>query len=246
MEYAVTKIIKLSKSIDINYAQSLYLLNLKFGLNENVLIANVDLLKLIELDLVNNNQLTTIGHNLLDIILSDKEEQEVIHNNLYPKLSLASGDIVKDLAKTFLKNLDDKEYKRLSVYTKNPIQIPFLFIFLELFPTADKSKNKIWNEHFETDWDNITLRRISAGSIKKFQKIWKSKDIGLFLLGTYIFITSSRNENNNKFFIKSLENYFKEYDYWYNVAADKLNDYSPKNTISLPKESRHKTNTNVL
>jgi hypothetical protein len=244
MEYAISKIIKLSKSIDINYSQSLYLLNLKFGLNENVLISNTDLLKLVELDLVNNNQLTTIAHSLFDIILSDKDEEITPNKSLYPRLSLHSGNIVKDLAKTFLKNLNDKEHQRLNVYVKNPIQVPFLFIFLELFPTADKSKNKVWNEHFETDWDNVTLRRISPGSIKKFNQIWKSKDIGLFLLGTYMFIVSSRNDNSNKYFIKSLENYFKEYEYWYNLAQEKL-DENKVNSLSK-KESVHKTNTNLL
>jgi hypothetical protein len=247
MEYAINKILKLAKSIQINYNQALYLLSLKFNPNEIVIINNVDILKLIELELVQSNKLTVTGENLLNVIL--KDDIKSIDNSdkyLYPKISSESGVIIKDLAKVFLKDrLDEKEYTRLSLHIKNPVQVPFFFLFLELFPTADKNKNKVWDEHFQTEWDNVTLKRISPGSVKKFEQIWKFKDIGLFLLGTYMFIASSRNEKTNKYFIKSLENYFKEYEHWYNLAGEKIEDYSKAN-ISKQKESIYKTNTNVL
>jgi hypothetical protein len=249
MQVALNNVIKLSKSIEINYNQSLYLWSIKFDLNESVVISNTDMLKLVELGLVEFNKLTSVGHELLDIIIKDDVEQTNdvdITKALYPKLNRLSGEAVKELANNFLKNkLNKQEVSRILAYTKNIYQVPFIYIFLEMFPTSDADKNKDWNEHFDTEWDNVTLRKISRGTVKKFQAIWKSKDIGVFLVGTYLFIMSSRNDKTNKFFIKSIENYLKEYEHWYYLALDKL-EKSERIKASDKIREINKSNTNIL
>lgn len=248
MQIALNNVIKLSKAIDINYNQSLYLWSIKFDLVETINISNTDILKLVELNLIEFNKLTSIGHELLDLMLKEETvvENTEVKKALYPKLTPMSGLAVKELANSFLKNkLNKQEVSRISTYTKNIYQVPFLYIFLELFPTSDASKNKDWNQHFDTEWDNVTLRKISRGTVKKFQSIWKSKDIGVFLVGTYLFIMSSRNDKTNKFFIKSIENYLNEYEHWYYLALEKLEN-SERIKASDKVREINKSNTNIL
>jgi len=248
MQTSINKIISLASSIEISYLQSLYLWSLRYDPYTSVIIDKISLVKLTELDLVKSNKLTQLGNNLLDKIENSNpnttEEKSSIVDNKLPKLSKDSGEIVKELAGIFLKNkLNSKEIERIQAYTKNDFQVPFLFLFLELFPTSENSKNKDWNEHFQFEWDNVTLRRLTRGTVNKFQSIWKTKDIGIFLFGTYLFIRESRNDSNGKYFIKNIENYFKEYDFWYNTAEDRLT----KEVIKDQKINKDNySNTNIL
>ena len=93
-------------------------------------------------------------------------------------------------------------------------------MFLQMFPTSDPNKNKAWEKTFGKNASGVTLRRLTKGTARKFQDIWKRKDIGLFLTGTYLCIQQSYNADKNAFFVKNMENYLSEWEYWYNMAED--------------------------
>jgi hypothetical protein len=222
MKELIEGVINVSKSSKLTCNQALFLI----ACNNNIFnidIPSEELLELIQRGYIKNNSLTELGINVLTKKINKTKENEKILNNLYPILTEDTGEITKRLAKHFLGNrLTAEEFSKISDYTSNQIMIPFIFIFLEMFPTANKTKNVAWNKHFDTTWDNVTLRRISNGTVRSLEKIWKKKDIGLFLLGTYLFIKGSYNESSGKYFIKNIENYLEEHDHWYNEANDLL------------------------
>jgi hypothetical protein len=175
-----------------------------------------------------------------DCCLNDKPV-EPLHKDLYQAflnriqapvstsiiLTRASGDILKDIASKLM----DKSFfatlpGTLKVYKEDKLSGTLLHLFLSLFPTADAEKNSAWNTCFQTTWNNVTLRRISPGAVTKFKKIIKSKDIGLFIFGTYLFIINSYNAGRNTYFVKNIDNYFKEYDHWYDVAKETLSKHT--------------------
>lgn len=237
------KLVKTANAININISQAFYLWALKEGLSLKVDISRNDLSFLVNLDLVNGDRLSKTGEDFLNSIEFEHNSSLEINGNL-PKLNSQTGEIVKRLAIHFLGNrLTEKEFSKLSAYVKNDLQVPFFFMFFEMFPTADSKKNEAWDKHFGATWDNVTLRKVTAGSIKKLNKIWKSKDFGIFLLGTHMFIQESFNENSGKYFIKSIENYFKEYQHWYDTAEEQLNQGKLDHIV---KESKTKTNTFIL
>lgn len=96
-------------------------------------------------------------------------------------------------------------------------------IFLYMFPSSDNFKNKYnrkWEHHF---FDNFSysgprLRVRSKSTATAFKKIVKTKDMGIFLYGTYLYIKSCIREN--KAYIKSITNYTKEYHEWYDEAEE--------------------------
>lgn len=101
-------------------------------------------------------------------------------------------------------------------------------IFLYLFPIKGKSNRK-WERHFTSfEYNGPRLRLRSAASGRKFKNMAKKYDMGAFLYGTYLFIKSGCKEN--KTFIKSVNNYLKEFQEWYDEAlvaikkADSIED----------------------
>lgn len=89
-------------------------------------------------------------------------------------------------------------------------------IFLFLFPIESKTNRK-WERHFLShEYKGPRLRLRSAATGKKFKQIAKTKDMGAFLYGTYLFIKSGIREN--KTYIKSIKHYLTEYEEWYDEA----------------------------
>lgn len=215
----------ISVSLDVSVNQSLYLVSLKEGMN-NVTIDSSELINLIENGHVTGNSITP--ETLVDIntickvntVASVKKQTGVV----YPKLTAETAEITKKLAKHFLGDmLTGVEFGRIESYVpNNVIQVPFLFMFMQMFPSSVKGKNKHWDKKFAHEWDNVTLRRLSVGTANKFKQIWKTRDIGLFLLGTYLFIQNSYDAASGKFFLKSIEKYLNEYQTWYETAEDNL------------------------
>jgi len=217
MKNTIEKILLTSSHMSLN--QAVYLWAVRFECNlPNIL--PLELKELVEMNYIKGQKVTNECLRFLDSL---ENTLNTYVDESYPILTKSSGDGVKRLAVHFLKdNLNAKEFNRILDYTKKPLQVPFLYIFMEMFPTSDNAKNSDWNSHFDTKWDNVTLRKLSVGTVKKFQTIWKKKDIGIFLLGTYMFIKESYNESSGKYYIKSIENYMAEYDHWYNVAEESM------------------------
>lgn len=94
-------------------------------------------------------------------------------------------------------------------------------IFLFMFPVAGEY-NKKWERHFfeKFEYKGARLRVRSKGTATAFKRIVKTKDMGIFLYGTYLFIKSCIREN--KTFVKTISNYTKEYQEWYDEAAEQI------------------------
>jgi len=248
MKESIERIISLKKSLKINSTESLFL----FATNENIDgidISADEVLNLVSRGLFKSGKLTEEA--LLIINNDDKVKPlEVVgptNNPQLPKLNPTSAAIVKRLATHFIaKGIPMKEIDKLNSYSSNKLSLPFMYLFLEMFPTKDKSKNKAWEKHFGSEWDNVTLRRITNGTARKFASIWKTKDIGLFLLGTYIFIKSSFNEKSGKYFVKNIENYLAEYQHWYEEASDMLEKGELEQFTKQYKVKSENNNTTVL
>lgn len=103
-------------------------------------------------------------------------------------------------------------------------------IFLFMFP-IEGDTNKRWEKHFNNSfvYHGARLRVRTRGSGSAFKKIARKKDMGIFLYATYLFIKSSIREN--KAYVKTISNYLREYDEWYNEAEIKIK--KAKNLDSL-------------
>lgn len=164
-----------------------------------------------------NNKLvlTTKGEQFLALI----DNKATIKDQFIPLITPMSGKFIKTIAKELFKDKYTEEVaKKMTQYIKNPLLSPFFFLFLEIFPTADPKKNKDWERLFNSEYQGVTLRKATEGTAKKFEKIARTKDIGIFLAGAYQHILQSYNSNNKQYYPKALENFFREWEYWYDNA----------------------------
>lgn len=237
MKKSIDNIVRVKKGLKVNINQSVYLLSIQIGLT-TVDICNEDLIDLINRDLVHGNKLTQTS---LEVI---NTASKVKLSNTLPQLSVESGQIVKKLAKHFISDdLTDRAFSKTEAYFPNNIyQVPFFFMFMQMFPSIDPTQNVAWEKKFKHRWCTPTLRRYSIGSVRKFQTIWKTKDIGIFLLGTYMFIQESYDPERDKFFIKKIENYLKEYQHWYDMAEEMVSS----GKLDHLTQQQHKSNTFII
>jgi hypothetical protein len=77
-----------------------------------------------------------------------------------------------------------------------------------MFPIEGEN-NKRWEKHFNNNFPyrGVRLRLRSKGTAGLFKKAVKTKDMGVFLYATYLFVKSSVREN--KSYVKSVTNYLK-------------------------------------
>jgi len=247
IKQTIQKIEKFSKDNKINFSQTLFLFSVYSGIYTCDIDAD-NLLNLVSKGFMNGNELANKTIQLIEQSnkLENVDIEEVAINSNFPKLTFETAAITKRLAVHFLGDmLKGVEYRKYSEYVSDPIQLPFFFIFMQMFPSSDKTKNIHWNKHFESEWDNVTLRRASPSIIRKFKEIYKSKDMGLFILGTYLFIKASYNKEKGKYFVKSIDNYLKEYKNWYEEASEIMNRGELSHLINV--RNRHSTtNTTVI
>jgi len=245
MKEVIDILINIKEELKVNANQALFLAAVK----ENIFTIDLpseDLLDLIKRGFMKGNKVTIETLNLIDQCCNKVEKVKINPN--YPKLTKNTGDIAKRLAIKFLGDrLTNKEFNRVNNYCKsNPLMVPFLFMFLEMFPTSDPIKNRSWNKNFKTEWDGVTLRRLTVGTANKIKQIWKTKDIGLFLLGTYIFIKHSYSNDSDKYFVKKIENYLMEYQSWYEMAEDMLDNGQLDHLLSGSNAGKKNSNTTVI
>ena len=241
----ITELVSNAAEVNISNNQILYLFMLKHNIN-NRDISNEELLELVSVGYIHQGKLTDLGNKVLEIRPKVVNTECKSLDATLPKLTLDTSNIVKRLAGHFLGDMfKGKEYKRYNEDCGNPIMAPFFFIFMNMFPSSNTDSNKHWNKHFDTVWTNVNLRRVTTMTVKNFKKNWKSKDIGLFLLGTYLFIKGSHNQEKNVYFVKSLENFWKESDYWYEMAEDLL-EKGELNSFTRPQKPQHQSNQFVI
>tara|TARA_R110000765_G_scaffold161243_1_gene265623 strand:+ start:217 stop:960 length:744 start_codon:yes stop_codon:yes gene_type:complete len=225
MRETIERIVNIAEILEVSSNQSLFLLAHKYGMRATD-ISTKDLTELVNRGYIDGQTITELA--LSDIDLALAEEVKVVkkkkkRDTTLPILTKETGQLVKLLSKRFLNtSLTAREFDRLLSYNKNHVAIPFMYIFLQMFPSADAKKNKVWNKVFKTTWTGVTLRRMTVGTSKKLKKIWETKDQGIFLLGTFLFIQQSYSSKGDAYFIKSIAHYLDEWENWYNDAEDRL------------------------
>lgn len=225
MKRLIDNVVLVKNTFQLSVTQAVFLLAMNEGI-EGIDINPEELIELINRGHINGNSLTAETRSeiekLIEVPTLAKVKKQI--GSEYPKMTRETCELVKRLARTFMGDrLTGKEFGRLEPYFKdNILQVPFFFIFLSMFPSSDPKKNKHWEKKFKHKWEQPTLRRMSTGTAQKFKRIWKTKDIGLFLLGTMLFIQHSYSVEADKFFLKKIEGYLNEYQDWYNMAEDAL------------------------
>lgn len=241
-------IILLQDKLSIDSNQALFLYAAYNGMY-NITISEKGLYDLVYKGyLKNGNKLTSEGNKVVQEVLEDgKSIHKQTSQISYPILNEQTGALVKGLAKNFLKDkLTQAEFDKIKKYCPhNPMMVPYLFIFFQLFPTNNSKANKTWDTHFASEWDNVNLRRITQGTVNKIAAIWRNKDIGLFLFGTYLFIKGCYNSKSGKYYIKNIENYMREYDSWYDDAKESLDAGDFDNVLSKYSNSRTDNNNTI-
>jgi hypothetical protein len=230
----------------LNHSQVLYLMILNSQMpGFNMTLQTEDFLELVEKQFIFQNKITKFGSTILEYDESKIKNISFVDSTL-PKLTEPTANIVKRLSTHFLGDMfKGSDYTIYNEHCKNPIMAPFFFMFMNMFPSSNADKNKHWNKHFDTLWTNVNLRRVTTMTVKKFKQVWKTKDIGLFLLGTYLFIQGSHNQEKNVYFVKSLENYWKEYDFWYETAQEMLLKGELEN-FTKPQKPKHQSNQFII
>jgi len=247
MRQSIENIVHVSRAMNITCNQALFL----SAVQENIFSIDLpgeEVLDLVQRGHMRGNRVSPETLELIKEILDGRKDagaKEAKLNAQYPKLTRETGEIVKVLAKHLFQDYTKKDQERLSKYNNNLIALPFLYLFLSMFPTSDDKKNAAWKKHFGVNASKVTLRRLTNGTARKFQQIWKTKDIGLFLLATYIFIKETYNEDDDKYYVKKIENYMTEWDYWYGIAEDKLENGELERFTNRSKV-KSATNTTVI
>ena len=109
----------------------------------------------------------------------------------------------------------------------------YYIIFKSIFPIKHKKFNSKWNKHFGFPYDGISLWDSHVRVAKKFHEIYRKKDIGLFIAGTYLYARDTVDIENEKCWMtkpyKFMNNYdqwyelngrtYKKYGYWYNMSG---------------------------
>ena len=241
MKISIEEILLFKEKLDININQALFLIAVSQSIF-TVELSNEDLLDLIKKGYMRGNK---VNQDVINQFNKKQEIKKAIDSTL-PIITKDTGEIIKKLALPFINNrLNSREFERLSAYFSNELIIPFAFMFLQMFPSSDSKKNLDWDKQFKYKWTGVTLRRMSTGSANKIKQIWKTKDIGLFLLGTYLYILQSKSDDSEKFYVGKIENYLKEYNNWYEEAKDLLLNGKIDN-LTRPSIKSTNNNTTVI
>jgi hypothetical protein len=188
-----------------------------------------DLMSLIEDGFIKNNR---IGVDLLTEVRETSQLKGTIKANYASDISkevtakLARMFCMRD-TKTGLVRLPGDEGEENPVartaekYLRNEGLVAYHFIiFLYLFPVKSPYNRK-WEKHFTGDlYKGAKLRTRSKVTGALFLKAVKTRDMGAFLYGTYLFIESSIQ--GNKTFITTIPRYLKEMDEWYYMAEEAI------------------------
>ena len=100
----------------------------------------------------------------------------------------------------------------------------YFTIFKSLFPRRGLKSNKKWNKHFRITYDDSDRWSSSYIIPKKFEKLFKKKDIGLLLMGLYFAIKDGIDYDAFKTFVIKPQTFLENWEQWYELAETKLED----------------------
>ncbi len=181
-------------------------------------------------------------------LFKDKKKREQLeigfNYSTKPNVTDETAKLVTNLETIFVPEYEKTE---ISIKTfadewfKGDIEMTRHFIiFKYLFPKENKiGDNSLWNIHFKFAYEGVSRWSNSTAVARKFQQIYITKDIGLFLSGTYYFIRDSIDPYTGECFSTKPNKFLDAYKSWYEVAENKLvekqkaKENSTATTISL-------------
>lgn len=117
----------------------------------------------------------------------------------------------------------------------------YFIIFRHLFPVRDIKANINWNKLFGISYDGMTLWDSHIRVAKKFHDLYRKKDIGLLLAGTYYNVVDTLDLDRNKSYMTKPYKFLLAFEPWYELAKEKLEEkqrsIAQAETIRLENES---------
>lgn len=128
----------------------------------------------------------------------------------------------KYLTEDYKKEIADKYFKGDLTVAR------YFIIFKALFPVRDKKKNGNWNRHFGIVFDDMSRWDNHVRVSKKFHEIYRKRDIGIFLAGTYYYVRDTIDEEYESCFVSKPYKYLNSYETWYELAEEKMEEQKNK------------------
>ena len=123
-------------------------------------------------------------------------------------------------------------YNNLKKFKGDIVLGRYFLIFQSLFP-GPMTHNTKWNKRFGIIYDGNGLQDITVPVINKFIKIYKTKDIGIFLKTTYDFVKRSVKVEEGQCFMMKPNKFLSIYEPYYNEAIDKLSKIKKRSTKDM-------------
>jgi hypothetical protein len=129
----------------------------------------------------------------------------------------------KDFEEHFLKEIAQS-------YFGGDTKIAYYYmIYKALFPKSSSSTdNSKWNAVFGFRYDGKTKWTSSTVAAKKFAKIYKTVDIGLFLSGVFYYMKDSIDYERATCYAVRSDRYLQLHDSWTHIAKEKLEEAKQK------------------
>lgn len=217
----LTKIKQVHESVKVlSVNQVVYILGLMHNVEFEV---NADDIKILTENgiLVNNALHEDIKEAIQGILDTDTEEVKPI---VTPgKFSETSQKVYDTLVQSFHTGISKPDMDKFKKFTGGDVVAAGVFYtFLSLMPSSSSTKNKKWDETFNTTYKGVTLRRLTTHTAKKFMNLYKKCDAGQLCLALFLFVKDGVKEDG-KCFIKKIDTFFKEFNSWYEDAGEALN-----------------------
>jgi len=136
-----------------------------------------------------------------------------------------------------LVNLKENDLAAYTTLTKllnaNPELIPFTETIIGLFPSSEHQTNKGWEYLYGIAFNETSRREVSKEVINHLKGLFIKKDFKpeIYIMSVYLYVKSSIKEG--KSFVKSISNFFKSEDEWYDKAEIEIKGKSKKQIITL-------------
>ena len=144
-----------------------------------------------------------------------------------------------------IENTVSKEEKgRVDKFFQDGRVTPFYFTWLYMFPTSDKVKNSGWTKLFGIEYPGVTLRKITEGSMKNFKRMVYKKDVGVYILATYLYTRD--HIRDGRCFIPKITNFYNDQEDAYQQTFELVADKGENEIIALFSLSSPRSNTEFI
>lgn len=230
------KIMKYKDTYNLSSAQTLYLMGVH--LNEKVHLGPKDVIELMDYSLIDEEGLLVENLNVkTQDVLADKpvfETEKSKQVYIYLKGRLTYRNVESNLA-VAVQGKPEKVrtyIKRCEFLLKNKKSFLNPYgVFLSMFPTMETEDNVKWVTFFKVPYGGMELRKKIQTNANRFIKNTKTRDMGIFLYGVYLFIRGGIRGKNT--YIAGQAKFFLEWEEWYDKAELKMGAESIDNLFKI-------------